>query len=109
MLAVCIVVLVLAVCVVQLLDLNQRNLIQRAWEQLVRESGPQVSDGTTLEEVHVHRGHFNRSLLGGRFPQALEVRVEKASRERSGNTVLSGYAWRRSGSFWPSAVRTGRS
>eukprot|EP01044_Picomonas_judraskeda_P026149 COSAG03_NODE_7832_length_868_cov_1.300390_1_plen_27_part_10 len=25
----------------------QRNLIQRAWEQLVRESAPQLSDGTT--------------------------------------------------------------
>ena len=60
---------------VQLLDMAQKNLIQSAWEQLVRESGPQVSDGTPLHEVHVHRGHFNRSLLGGRFPPALEVRA----------------------------------
>ena len=47
----------------------------------MRESGPQVSDGTTLEEVHVHRGHFNRSLLGGRFPPALEVRGQSEPRE----------------------------
>jgi hypothetical protein len=60
----------------------QRNLIQRAWEQLVRESAPQLSDGTTVEEVHVHRGHFNRSLLGGRFPPALEVR-QKGGERRS--------------------------
>ena len=59
----------------------QRNLIQRAWEQLVRESAPQLSDGTTVEEVHVHRGHFNRSLLGGRFPPALEVRQKGGERQ----------------------------
>jgi hypothetical protein len=57
----------------QMLDLSQRNLIQKAWEQLVSESGPQNPDGTSIEEVHVHRAHFNRSLLGGRFPPALEV------------------------------------
>jgi hypothetical protein len=76
----------------------------------VRESGPQVSDGTPLEEVHVLRGHFNRSMLGGRFPPALEVRAETASRERADNAVLSACAWwRRSGSSWASAARTVRS
>ena len=58
----------------QMLDLAERNLIQKAWEQLVSETGPPNPDRGSLEEVHVMRGHFNRSLLGGRFPQALEVR-----------------------------------
>ena len=29
---------------VQMLDMGDRQLIQRAWEQLVRESGPQITE-----------------------------------------------------------------
>jgi len=56
------------------LNQSERTLIQKTWQQLVDETGAQNAAGsTTVEEVQVHRGYFNRSLLGGRFPQALEV------------------------------------
>ena len=57
------------------LNQSERTLIQKTWQQLVDETGAQNAAGsTTVEEIQVHRGYFNRSLLGGRFPQALEVR-----------------------------------
>ena len=96
------------------LNQSERTLIQKTWQQLVDETGAQNAAGsTTVEEVQVHRGYFNRSLLGGRFPQALEVRrhlspalrrLRSAHLTAAGRCVLA-----RSGSSWRSGARTARS
>jgi len=97
------------------LNQSERTLIQKTWQQLVDETGAQNAAGsTTVEEIQVHRGYFNRSLLGGRFPQALEVRRRPSSPlsapsaprhlTAAGRSVLA-----RSGSSWRSGARTARS
>jgi ubiquitin carboxyl-terminal hydrolase 6/32 len=75
---------------VELLTQPELTLLRKAWAQLCGDVG--VRQGESLEEVQIMRGHFNRSVLSGRFPKAMEERLFYAFRSK-GREILTFKDW----------------
>jgi Ca2+-binding EF-hand superfamily protein len=79
---------------VELLTLPELTLLRKAWAQLCGNvwAEGEMPQGESLEEVQIMRGHFNRTVLGGRFPKAMEERLFYAFRSE-GREILTFKDW----------------